>query len=76
MTRQDYIDAVNTAPTSTASWMHVHESWIAMLAKAITRDDYHAVWHAWHDRWNRLGTESGSEYARGGPRYGSNWSGD
>ena len=75
MTIGEYIEAVMRAESREAAYRIVREVYGQARGKEISVSDYQSVWTAWDQRW--FGAASGgNDFSRGGPRSGSNWTGD
>jgi len=72
----EYIDAVFQAENREAAYRIVREVYGQARAKLISVQDYQSVWTAWDRRWFKAGSGGGNDFSRGGPRHGSNWTGD
>jgi len=70
-----YIEQIRHADTDDAAFAVVRAAYDAAVAKAITVEEYNALWlelSRRHDPDSR----SGDDFSRGGPRSGCNWTGD
>jgi len=72
----EYIDAVFQAENREAAYRIVREAYDQAGEKTISVQDYQSVWIAWDRRWFQAAAAGGNDFTRGGPRQGSNWTGD
>jgi hypothetical protein len=78
MTIDDQMAALATSETYEAAWEVMRAVLLGVTTQTYTLAEYEAAWESFYDKWqNEYATRgSRSAYMRGGPRSGSNWTGD
>lgn len=76
MTVADYIERIRTAESDEAAWEVRREAYQASVAKRLTVDEWNNVAIAFDRRARGEPVTDTSDYWRGGPRDGGNWTGD